>query len=113
MFPDLKWSTIHKVNKAIDKPRTYSRRRATAPMFPKMPQNMMYTPLTYMKAHRKWNHDWQSALQMGYMKGGIPGMFAARAHLFGDALSDMIAQRYGIAFRDVCRDDIFVCTLCM
>lgn len=62
---------------------------------------MDFLDLSKHSSHRRYNHDFTSALSAGYMVGGVQGARAAMVHLFADKLSDTLRFRHGARKRDL------------
>jgi hypothetical protein len=100
MMPRVDPGVIYRVNRAMDNPDAWSMRQYKAR------KNSGYShafdvPGLRINGHRAPNHNWMSAMMIGYMHGGKEGMYAAANHLMQDVMSDILMSTLGTSGRDV------------
>jgi hypothetical protein len=95
MRPGADPNVIHRVTQAIDNPDPWAI-RLNQSMKNSGYSHAFDVPGLKKYPHREPNHNWMSAMMIGYMYGGREGMYAAANHLMQDVMSDTLVVLWGL-----------------
>lgn len=91
----MRWTEINAINQRIDNPTFQDK------IFSELLSRYFPVPNLPQEGHRKHNHDYLSAMKIGFTKGGVEGIEAGLYHQMEDMISNQLRDTVGSEGRDI------------